>query len=183
MRSPVNWALLGLVISRPSYGLELARRFERSYGRVLPMSGESHIYSALNRLEDRGLIELVPGTEIGRQPKPRYQATSLGVDSYENWLVEQIDAQQQQHELWVRQLAVFAHDPQAALRVIDRFERQYLKKAGQIGGPAPQIPTSPRAEVIDVLVAEQHRISIGSMLSWLRTARGRFEALAKEADR
>jgi DNA-binding PadR family transcriptional regulator len=29
MRSLVNWALLGLVIERPSYAYELARRFER----------------------------------------------------------------------------------------------------------------------------------------------------------
>lgn len=31
MRSPLNWALLGLVIQRPSYGYELVQRFERIY--------------------------------------------------------------------------------------------------------------------------------------------------------
>ena len=31
MQSPVNWALLGLVIERPSYAYELAQRFERTY--------------------------------------------------------------------------------------------------------------------------------------------------------
>ena len=35
MQSPVNWALLGLVIERPSYAYELAKRFERTYGSVL----------------------------------------------------------------------------------------------------------------------------------------------------
>ena len=35
MRSPVNWALLGLIIERPSYAYNLAQRFERRYGDTL----------------------------------------------------------------------------------------------------------------------------------------------------
>jgi DNA-binding PadR family transcriptional regulator len=179
MTSSVSWALLGLVISRSSYGWELAHRFERTYGDVLPVSSESHVYSALNTLEARGLIEIVPGTEIGRQPKPHYRATPLGISSYEDWLVEQVDAERRRQELWVRQLAVFAHDPVAALHVIDRFERQYLKRAGQVGGRRDGAASDPRLDLIDGLVAEQHRIAVGGMLSWLRSARDRFEAIAK----
>jgi DNA-binding PadR family transcriptional regulator len=179
MTSPVNWALLGLVINRASYGLELAHRFERAYGDVLPVSGDSHVYSALDRLETRGLIEIVPGTEITRQPKPHYRATELGVQSYENWLVEQVDAERRRQELWVRQLAVFTLAPDAALNVIDRFERQYLKTAGQ-AGHARQGMGDARSELIDGLVAEQQRLAVGGMLSWLQFARSSFEALASK---
>ena len=35
MHSPVNWALLGLIIERPSYAYALAQRFERTYGSPL----------------------------------------------------------------------------------------------------------------------------------------------------
>ncbi len=182
MTSPVNWALLGLVISRSSYGLELAHRFERTYGEVLPISGDSHVYSALDRLEARGLIEIIPGPGMGRQPKPHYRATRLGTCSYEDWLVEQVDAERRRQELWVRQLAVFAHDPEAALHVLERFERQYLKRAGQAGCSRAEAVNS-RSELIDGLVAEQHRIAVGGMLSWLRHAHAKFEALAGSAAR
>lgn len=183
MTSSVNWALLGLVIERPSYGLELYNRFERVYTDVLPVSGESHIYSALDALSNRGMIETVPGTEIGRQPKLHYQATSFGVSSYEDWLVAQVDAEQRRQELWVRQLAIFAHDPDAALHVVGRFERQYLKGAARTGrartGLSPDGGASnPRNELIDDLVAERRRTADGGMLSWLRYTHDRFTALA-----
>jgi DNA-binding PadR family transcriptional regulator len=178
MTSSVNWSLLGLVISRASYGLELARRFERTYGEVLPVSGDSHVYSALDALMVRGLVEIVPGPEFGRQPKPHYRATPLGLRGYEDWLVEQVDAERRRQELWVRQLGVFAHDPEAALHVIDRFERQYLKRVGQVGRAGSAAAADPRSELLDELVAEQHRIAVGGMLSWLRSAHERFEAIA-----
>lgn len=177
MTSPVNWALLGLVISRASYGLELAHRFERTYGEVLSLSGDSHVYAVLDRLADRGLVEIVPGTEATRQPKLNYRATPLGVRSYEDWLVEQVDVERRRQELWVRQLAVFAHDPETALHVIDRFEGQYLTGAGQAGARLGSAIGS-RSELIDELVAEQHRIAVGGMLSWLRSARNRFQTIA-----
>jgi DNA-binding PadR family transcriptional regulator len=179
MTSTVNWALLGLVISRPSYGWELAHRFERTYGDVLPVSSDSHIYAALNTLEGRGLVEIVPGAAVGRQPKPHYRATPLGVRSYEEWLVAQIEVERRRQELWVRQLTVFAHDPDAALAVIDRFEHGYLKQAGHVGKPRNVGVADARSKLIDWLVCEQQRIAAGGMLSWLRSARESFETAAR----
>jgi DNA-binding PadR family transcriptional regulator len=178
MTSVVNWALLGLVIERPSYGLEFYHRYQRVYGDLHPASGESHIYGALNVLEARGLIATIPGVGATRQPKPHYQATQSGVQSYEEWLVEQVDLERRRQELWVRQLAVFAHDPKVALRVLGRFERQYLKGAGQVGDQPAGAVASTRNELIDQLVAEQQRIAAGGMLSFLREAHARFEARA-----
>src|ERR1700733_5762571 len=63
MHSPVNWALLGLVIERPSYAYELAHRFERTYEGALSLSSVSHVYTALATLRDRGLVQEVPGTQ------------------------------------------------------------------------------------------------------------------------
>ena len=54
IRSPVYWALIGLVIERPSYGYELLKRFEREYGQMLPLSSESHVYRALTSCRSRG---------------------------------------------------------------------------------------------------------------------------------
>jgi DNA-binding PadR family transcriptional regulator len=178
MRSEVNWALLGLVIARPSYGLELAHRFERTYGDVLRLSSGSHVYAALDALEARGLIELVPGTELGRQPKPHYRATTLGVQSYEDWVVEKIETEMREQELWVRQLDVFAHDPEVAIHLLGRFEEAYLKMAGQVGRSRNSASGS-RAKLIEDLVAEHQRIAVGGKLSWLQSTRGRFDAIAR----
>lgn len=175
IRSTVSWSLLGLIISRPSYGYELSRRYERLYGAVLPMSSPSHVYPALDRLEAAGLVDAVPGSSLDRQPKPCYRATTLGFKSYEDWLVNQVVDEGRDQELWVRQLDVFADDPQAALRILDRFEAEYLRRAGV------QHSTG-RSELVELLVAEQRRIVAGAMVSWVRVARARFRALAAVAD-
>jgi DNA-binding PadR family transcriptional regulator len=176
MTSSVNWALLGLVIERPSYGWELTNRFRRVYADVIELSSDSQVYSALNALESRRMVEKVTGAELARQPKPHYRATPLGARSYEDWLVAQLDADDRRQELRVRQLAALIDDPDAALRVIDRWERAYLKGAGR---PARQNP-SREARLIDELVDEQRRIAAGGMISWLQHARSRFEALSAE---
>jgi DNA-binding PadR family transcriptional regulator len=183
IRSTVSWSLLGLIISRPSYGYELSRRYERLYGAVLPMSSPSQVYTALDRLEATGLVEAIPGSSLDRrpkpsldrQPKPWYRATALGFKSYEDWLVNQVVHEGRDQELWVRQLDVFADDPQAALRILDRFEAEYLRRAGDQH-------TTGRSELVELLVAEQRRIVAGAMVSWVRVARARFRALAAVAD-
>ena len=177
MTSPVYWTLLGLVIERPSYGLELYHRFQRMYGDVLPVSSESHVYGALDSLEKRELIETIPGTGVARQPKPHYKATQQGICGYEDWLVAQVDDERRRQELWVRQLGIFAHDPSAALHVVSRFERQHLKGAAQ-AGRLPDAPSDSRAALIDDLVAERRRLANGEMLSWLHYAQDRIEARA-----
>ncbi len=180
MTSLVNWALLGLVIERPSYGWELVNRFERVYEGVLEVSGGSHIYSALDALASREMIEVVPGTDIGRQPKPHYQATPFGVSSYEDWVVSQVVDERRRQELWVRQLAIFADDPAGALHLVERFERELLKEAGQIGRSPSGVPTGSRDELARELVAERHRVAAGGMLSWLRFAQESFAARAEQ---
>jgi DNA-binding PadR family transcriptional regulator len=181
MTSAINWSLLGVVISRPSYGSEFARRFQRIYGDVLWLK-EQHVYDALDKLEARGFIEVIPGSRSGRQPRVRYRATPLGVRSYEDWVVQQIDVQQRQQELWVRQLAVFADDPVAALHVIGRFEREYQTIAGR-PRHTPDGPTDSRSQLIAALVDEHRRIAVGGMLSWLRRTHERFETQAGNTGR
>src|SRR5438270_1100281 len=119
MQSAVHWALLGLVIERASYGYELAQRFEHAYAGMLNLSGVSYVYTALDALQRRGLIEEVPGTRGGRQPKPRYRATEEGVHSYRERLTGQIRDDLRRARLFARQLAVFAHEPEVGLEIIE----------------------------------------------------------------
>jgi DNA-binding PadR family transcriptional regulator len=115
MRSLVNWALLGLVIERPSYAYELAQRFERTFGDALSLSSISHVYTALGTLKDRELVEEMPGTREGRQPKPHYRATEHGIGEYESWLAGQIDEDRQRQRIFVSWAPSLREDPHFAL--------------------------------------------------------------------
>jgi DNA-binding PadR family transcriptional regulator len=178
MTSPVNWSLLGLLLARPGYGYELMKRFEEAYGDVLVLSSESHIYTALNELGRRGLIEEVTEAPVARtgtqrQPKIRYQATPAGADSYRERMLEQAGADRRQSQLFVRQLAAMEHEPDVALRILARYEQACLSEARR--RPA----TSER--LIDRLLAEESRLAMESRLPWVEYARNQFSTLAKES--
>jgi|HubBroStandDraft_2_1064218.scaffolds.fasta_scaffold05379_3 DNA-binding PadR family transcriptional regulator len=179
MHSQVNWALLGLVIERPSYAYELARRFERTYEGVLTLSSVSHAYTALAALRERALIEELPGTRVGRQPKPHYQATAKGLEDYGEWLVGQVDEDLRRQRLFVLALATFTRDPLAALEILTRYEQACLAEAGCM-------PVTPREAVCagDTqalaarLLAEESRLALGAKLAWVEYARRELSVLA-----
>lgn len=192
MTSVVSWALLGLVISRPSYGYELAQRLDRLYGDVLPAStSPSHVYQALDRLRKRNLIEaMLPGSgqsgrpgagSVGteRQPRTHYYATERGKCAHEDWLVSHVEAERRVQELWVRQLGVFADAPVEALRVVERIEAEYLRRSTAISRPRGRESES---ELVELLRTEQQRAMLGANIAWVRHARTHFEnAAAKDS--
>jgi len=167
MTSRVNWLLLGSIIERRSYGLELAHRTQRNSAGALSIS-ESHIYAALDRLLERGYIEAVAGRETARQPKLIYKATALGTAHYEDWVVAQTTDQLRNLELWARQLGVFADQPGAALRLLDRIEKEYQGQSRGVPDPGP-------STLVTELAAEQRRLLDGVMLEFFAFTRVRFE--------
>jgi DNA-binding PadR family transcriptional regulator len=198
LRSPVSWALLGLVIQRPSYGYELVQRFERTYGHVLELSSPSQIYTALDALERRELIEKLPpgeAPEVSRQPKPHYRPTPLGVDSHAEWLIEQAHDERRRSHLFALQLAVLG--PQGALAILDRYEQSCLmdasvaasRQSGKPGEPAIG-GSSPGArpgngeggqvgELATRLSREEQRLSVQARLAWIGYARRELSALSR----
>jgi len=181
MRSPVSWALLGLVIQRPSYGYELVQRFERTYGDALELSSPSQIYTALDALVQRGMIEELPSEEmaaIGRQPKPHYRATAAGVSDYEQWLIAHADEDRRRGRLFAQQLAVLA--PERALAVIERYERACLQEAGRTAPAArPGAGREGAGGLAARLLAEEHRVATGAKLAWIEYARRELAALVR----
>ncbi len=184
MQSAVHWALLGLVIERPSYGYELAHRFESTYAGMLHLSGISYVYTALDTLQRRDLIEEIPGTRAGRQPKPRYRATEEGVRSYQERLTEQIHDDLRRSRLFARQLAVFAQEPEMALEIIERYGQACLEEAGGAAIAAPALDGAGDASsgLASRLVSEESRLALEAKLPWVEYARREFKALAA-ADR
>ncbi|HVA20141.1 MAG TPA: helix-turn-helix transcriptional regulator [Solirubrobacteraceae bacterium] len=184
MTSAVNWALLGLIIERPSYAYELAHRFDRIYDGVLSLSSVSHVYVALDALKGRSLIEEVPGSGTGRQPKPHYRATGTGSEEYRARLVEQASEDRRRERLFAVQLAALTRAPQSALEVLAGCEA-CLEPAGWIPIPIPNskrnqngAPGHDVSEVTERLMSEENRLAVAAKRQWLQYAREELEALA-----
>jgi DNA-binding PadR family transcriptional regulator len=187
MRSPVNWAVLGLVIERASYGYEIFQRFERTYGNLLKLSSPSQIYTALDSLAHRGMIEATsePSPSVAsRQPRLHYRATEEGVLRYQEHLVDQAEEDRRRSSLFARELAALA--PDAALAVLDRYEQMCLAQAtkarpgeGDVEPAAPDASTT----LADRLAAEEERLATEAKLPWVDYARRELRAIADRGRR
>jgi DNA-binding PadR family transcriptional regulator len=174
MRSPINWAVLGLLIERPGYGYDLFERFGRTYGDALDLSSPSQVYGALKALKQKALIEQLPRDDDGAgdelsQPKPRYRATAAGSCHYREWLIAQACERRQSLELLT--LLVAPLPPRDALVVIDRYERHLLSQ--RTSAPAMSEDSSALARR---LAAHAKQLETGLALKWATYARSELEA-------
>ena len=177
-QSAVQWALLGLVIERPSYGYELATRVERAYGGEVRLSSTSYAYTALEALKDRGLVEEVAGTGSDRQPKPIYRATPMGVAAFEEQLVAEVGEDRRRSRVSARKLAVFAREPEVALALIGRMREACLKeavRASSLPSAVEELDTASRLGVR--LAAEEGRLALDAKLAWLDYAARELKAI------
>jgi DNA-binding PadR family transcriptional regulator len=187
MRSPINWALLGLLIQRSSYGYELVQRFERTYGETVALSSRSQIYTALDSLARRKLIEHVARREsiedagdvhIGdpvRQPKLHYKATQTGICAYERWLVEQVSDDERRSRVIAQHFATLI--PEHALRVLELCAEACLEVAGRLAPEDEQRGEQPEA-LAERLAGEEERLRAGAALAWIEYARSELRAAA-----
>lgn len=182
MRSPVNWAVLGLTIERPSYGYEILQRFERNYGELLRLSSPSQIYTALDSLMGRGMIEATsepPDGVASRQPKLHYHATERGVQRYQEHLVDQAEENRRRASLFARELAALA--PDAALSVLDRYEQMCLAQAARARPAGAGLSEADKsASLADRLVTEEERLAGEAKLPWIGYARAELQAARAE---
>jgi DNA-binding PadR family transcriptional regulator len=178
MRSPINWALLGLLIQRPSYGYELVQRFERTYADTLELSSRSQIYTALDSLARRALIEHARSARMEdpvRQPKLHYRATQAGVCAYERWLVGQVSDDERRSRLIAQHFAALA--PEHALGVLERCAQACLDAAGRLAADDEHRSEHPGA-LAERLAGEEERLRVGAILSWIEYARSELLAAA-----
>jgi len=173
LRSSIAWALLGLVIERPSYGYELLQRFKRTYGESLTLSGSGKIYTAIEALRVRSLVEEIHEehpTRTARRPKPRYRATEQGMRAYQDWLLMQLEEARQRGRLFARQLAML--EPEQALVVIDQYERECL-----LDSEEPVEAVTGRQSVAARLAEEEEQLGLQVRLSWIEFARSELRLL------
>jgi DNA-binding PadR family transcriptional regulator len=77
-------AILTALLEKPSSGLELTRRFDRSIGYFWSATHQQ-IYRELGRLESDGLIRALPTEQPARGQKKAYEVLPAGRAELERW--------------------------------------------------------------------------------------------------
>jgi DNA-binding PadR family transcriptional regulator len=179
MTSPVNWALLGLIIECESYAFELARRFQEIYRDVISLSSTSHVYTALGVLEERALVEQIPGLRSGRQPKPNYRATARGIESYGDWLVGYVREDRRRQAMFVLGLSSLAHNTSWVAEVLDRYEQALLEHGSSSDLVVPAVPRDgPNADLIARVLSAENELTVAAKRTWVRGVRAALEDAA-----
>jgi DNA-binding PadR family transcriptional regulator len=92
--------LLTSLIEKPSTGIELARRFDRSMG-FFWNATHQQIYRELSTMQQKGWISTIED-ESSNSRKKTYQVEQLGRSELADWMVKQGPPAQLREELMVR---------------------------------------------------------------------------------
>ena len=171
MKAGTTYAVLGLLLERPSYGYELLVRFRSAFDVVEWGITPQGLYASLDRLERDGLIEPVdarPPDASRRQPRTPYRVTPAGVRELERFLGEPIDADPPPAELLVRLQCVAARDAGALLRMLDGYEATCLDELGRLGDA---VRAAAGDALLERLALEERRLGVQARLRWIDFAR------------
>ena len=173
--SPVYWGVLGLVIERPSYAYELARRFERTYAGSLSISSVSHVYTALAALRDRGFVDTPQDGATVSRSRRRWEATPLGVSEHAQWLVSGVHDERCRQRVLIAQLGAIAHTPEQALAALDAYEQACVREIAAAPPPGADEGAG-TTRLVARLAAEETRLTLASRLRWVQYARAQLQA-------
>lgn len=94
-------ALLVSLREHPAAGLELARRFDRSFGYFWSATHQQ-IYKVLRRMETDGWVRSEPVREAGRRERTVYTVTPAGADELARWIAAGTPPQTMRSDLAVK---------------------------------------------------------------------------------
>lgn len=173
-------AVLGLVIERPGYGYDLARRLgERfsSYG-----FAPTGVYSALDQLSSEGLVRAV-GTrgDAGERAAPRtvYEATPAGVEAFDGWMLSSSSLSPMRDELYMKLALSRPHNLPRLIELVRSQEQECLLRLEQLAAPVATTGAKARArgtslawsDVAALLVRDAEVKRLQARVEWLQKAR------------
>ncbi|MEU8824686.1 PadR family transcriptional regulator [Streptomyces sp. NPDC048636] len=94
-------AILSALLERPSSGLELTRRFDRSIG-FFWTATHQQIYRELARLEDGGLIRAIPAERPAQGQRKEYEVLAAGRAELTAWVALDDDPRPAREPLLLR---------------------------------------------------------------------------------
>jgi DNA-binding PadR family transcriptional regulator len=168
-------AVLGLVIERPGYGYDLARRLEERFG----SSGfaPTGVYSALDQLSSEELVRSAgarPGAAHERAaPRTIYEATPKGIDRFEGWMLGDSSLAPVRDELYMKIALSRPHNLLRLIELTRTQEQDCLARLQQLREPPGHPQGRPKAwsEVAVLLVRDAEIKQLQARIEWLQKAR------------
>jgi DNA-binding PadR family transcriptional regulator len=168
-------AVLGLVIERPGYGYDLARRLEERFG----SSGfaPTGVYSALDQLSSEELVRSAgarPGGANERAaPRTIYEATPKGIDRFEGWMLGDSSLAPVRDELYMKIALSRPHNLLRLIELTQTQEQDCLSLLHQLREPVGRPQGRPKAwsEVAVLLVRDAEIKQLQARIEWLQKAR------------
>jgi DNA-binding PadR family transcriptional regulator len=175
-------AVLGLVIERPGYGYDLARRLQERFG----SSGfaPTGVYSALDQLRSEALVcsggaRTDESNERGA-PRTIYEATPKGVDHFEEWMLGSTSPAPVRDELYMKIALSKPHNLPRLIELAGRQEQDCLARLAELRrSPAARSRNGSRswADVAVLLVRDAEVRQLQARVEWLQKARTIMEKL------
>jgi DNA-binding PadR family transcriptional regulator len=169
-------AVLGLVIERPGYGYDLARRLEERFG----SSGfaPTGVYSALDQLSSDELVRSAGAGEGAANeraaPRTIYEATPKGIDHFEEWMVGSSSLAPVRDELYMKIALSRPHNLSRLIELALSQEQDCLARLQDLRQPAWRSQHGkPKAwsEVAGLLVRDAEIKQLQARVEWLQKAR------------
>ncbi len=168
-------AVLGLVIERPGYGYDLARRLRERFGSSgFALTG---VYSALDQLSSDELVRSAgsraDGTNERAAPRTIYEATSKGVDHFEEWMLGDSSLAPVRDELYMKIALSKPHNLPRLIELAQAQEQDCLARLEDLKRPVTRPRGGPRVwpEVAVLLVRDAEIKQLQARVEWLQKAR------------
>jgi DNA-binding PadR family transcriptional regulator len=164
-------AVLGLLIERPGYGYDLARRLQERFG----SSGfaPTGVYSALDQLSSEALVRS-SGRRAGTdRARVVYEATPEGVEHFERWMLHSSSLAPVRDELYMKLALSKPHNLSRLIELAQAQEEDCLARLQALRRLAPETVAAPRAwsEVAGLLVRDAEIKQLQARVEWLQKAR------------
>jgi DNA-binding PadR family transcriptional regulator len=182
VKAGTKYAVLGLLLERPSYGYEVLVRFRRAFDVGQWAISPQGIYASLDRLERDGLIEPIAEASAylrRRQPKTPYRVTADGARELRQFLETPMNADPSRAEFLVRLQCAISKDTDALMQLLDGYENACLDELGRIGPYAlDDGEAAALGRLVERLALEDRRLGLQARLTWIEFARQQLRGLA-----
>jgi DNA-binding PadR family transcriptional regulator len=183
-------AVLGLVIERPGYGYDLARRLRERFG----SSGfaPTGVYSALDQLSAEGLVRaagsFAGGSAERAAPRTVYEATETGREQFDRWMLSTSRPANVRDELNMKLALSRPCDLPALIELTCSQEEQCLARLEALERARASVErTRPQgrgmvwSQVAGVLVRDAELRQLQARIEWLQRARAIMAKLVRSA--
>ncbi|MGW4203489.1 PadR family transcriptional regulator [Streptomyces sp. NPDC004726] len=123
-------AILTALLEKPSSGLELTRRFDKSIGYFWPATHQQ-IYRELGRLEQAGHIRALPSAQPTRGRKKEYEVLPAGREELSAWVARAEDPRPLRDALLLRLRAAAVVGSEGLKAELERHLALHLRQLEQ----------------------------------------------------